>query len=1543
MDALKGCASNVHVVKDIDTTRLRIFICEELQQIPDAVKELRSNGAMCSVAGDRLCIFDGVDEEASTLLEINLRMELDGTIAEHNRTTLPNGQSIVSAFLDALEESITFSLQRARNALKLGTWTWLLSDAERCQSGTVVLMQPHFSEDSKKLHISTAVRQSHLGHVTDDASLESRKIIIAPSGTPATLVSASAIAINRDRAASGLSATRNGRWKASVLSSLTQEGVLLPKDVTWVSIMPLGTQELVYWPAPLCFLWLDNASTTMSSDPPLDAWRRWFKCSDVTKYEDPLSFAANWFTTYAEREQAVHTEEATAHENMTLGSMPGVQTRNENTTFDVSSPPLTHRPDLQALHGIYPTPPDGLAAHAAPLQLQVQSDVVAAPHAEISQLPNFTPSDPVPESNIALFENGHDVDTDPTMQRNHSIASSIGPHPQDWNRGSTDDLFGDMEDLGYGREEVGDADFNFFDEPDADPPKTDVERRAFSASKAATESETELPVSSFQQDIKSERETAPNVKIPHTHDKEFSENENENPSHMEGVVPTSVVSIGSADVDVRRTPVLKKEHSSPILPAAKAHGTDEIKPLSPFGIREALLPPPIPASASHSQFGAAQERRRSSFGPLVFNAGGTFAPKSSTYDYSEFKPEDRKSSYDLGPTKVPLTAISESSGSDGTPNPFADEESDAETESESEADSISMASDGEPTATTVLEEGTHLGTKKRKRAFDTSAFCGLGPTHDPQGDQMQHVAKHDNPDVGLPSQPQVLLARLLGKNNSRSTTAREKIKVGTPGVGESTTNGTMDLMETTGDGFPVFDDPASAGHPTAAKSLYPDLTHVFPDLSSADLAVLGQIVAEQAVTVTRAISRELASWNLAVDDSVGTELSMLQEVDATFKGMSLPVDTCDMTSLALVREPLPIQRPQPPQSNANQTSQARHPPRPPPRVEQNAPALEIVPLTASFIRANRGDCLWEMAPTALEFWETLGLGPVSGNKDIRQVCLVPDNAALELPVAGFFQNLRAAYEGCKFGSMVLGTELGGDANASDSTLTRPVTFDYHNEAPLVAALQAYWYACTNLGAELSSIGFDDPGRTIVVTIISPFPSATDEETALAYHFLSACFLNLHKVYRATAARQAKGDKKSKSQRTMSDIDFKILPIEFVASSSGMVILTAQQMSLLAREIYDRCPPSTDITSESSPLANAAAPSVELVAPLPKRISFLLTSDPPTDLLHEASVLHVAYATSLDGKWLHVVWHDNTGRYTSSNSFCLQGRSFAEIALEVWEVTVEFIKAREVIWRIFIVTTGFDGIEKSRANCWKDIIAQHTERKQVLSVTLLHFQPDLALSIVPAFDNQFGQGTGSGAPTPAATPLPGVSTTSPDTIGTGNTTITAPPTPAPSEAASGIIEADPEAHLIETEDETWGMLIDRDVASTLRPLPTNWTQPIPASQQNNVEALAHGVLVKRGAINTNNSSKTRPYPCAGASLAWTLRVRPKSERQGTGERPNVDEGSARHAEVMLREVMGLYRNLGILSRVKGLDATGLTPVHIVSAARGAEGLNGLLGR
>ena len=92
--------------------------------------------------------------------------------------------------------------------------------------------------------------------------------------------------------------------------------------------------------------------------------------------------------------------------------------------------------------------------------------------------------------------------------------------------------------------------------------------------------------------------------------------------------------------------------SSPGLYNMKAQPSDDIKPLSPFGIKEALLPPPIPASATHGSTRLAAERRRSSFDPLVFNSGSNVASQPSARDYSEFRPDDRKVSNEMGPTRV---------------------------------------------------------------------------------------------------------------------------------------------------------------------------------------------------------------------------------------------------------------------------------------------------------------------------------------------------------------------------------------------------------------------------------------------------------------------------------------------------------------------------------------------------------------------------------------------------------------------------------------------------------------------------------------------------------------------------------------------------------------------------------------------------------------------------------------------------------------------------------------------------------------------------
>lgn len=1529
MDALKGCTSNVHVLKDIDSLRYRLFVYEEpasscAQHVANTIARLRSENVMCTATRDRIWTFEGAEEEDFDQVVKGFQLEARSTIAEHKQTATADGPHIIPILLDALEGSITFVLSRAHNALKLSSWVWLLPALDLRDSSLEIHMQTQLADDKKRLNIATTVRSSDLVSIISKDSFDTSKVTIAPSGMSATQV------VERGGNITIPSSLGDDHWKASVREELAAEGLEIPCDTPWTKVVPDGSQQAVQWPSSLCFQQVTNTTVDTSGRSVLTDWRGWFDLSEVGNYNDPLSYAEEWTTTFAEREAQVYTHHTGRHEDSIMNDLSSTQAQNNNAAFDVSSPPLTNRPDLQALHGIYPTPPDGLLAHVV-TQAQAQSENALISNTDAMHAPHFTPSDPAPDSIIPNLDGGAGAEDEP-LQRNLSIVSTIGPHPQEWHRGSSDDLFGDMDDMEYGREEVEDADFNFFDDPDAEPATNTAEAHYEPTVDTAAE------------------HAAPPQKSPdgvavldptHGSDPQASTELSNTEMSTKDLTVTGERICDSPDpphndkMDTRADKIPKGEPSSPTL-SAKVQQIDDMKPLSPFGIKEALLPPPIPASASQNHTGMPGERRRSSFGPLVFNTSSNLAPHPSFKDYSDFTSDEKKSSYELRPTRVPRAAASESSVSIDTPSSLEDADSESE-ESDAEDDLSSTTSEQQRLTDVKLEESASVATRKRKRTLDTSSYCGPQPMMAQQGNHDQLPVPHGSSNAPSAEMTQDLISKLLGKGDSSGVFISQNQH------SSALERESSDLPER---GTPVAGQARSedANRPISTCPEYPgnmsDLAlktvkNIFPNLKTSDFVVLGQIVAEQAVAVARRIALDFA----ALDE--GPRLT-LRNLDPDLESISSSFTLCDLSSLALVREPLQVQRTQPGQVNPNLASQARHPPRPPPRPDPTTIGPDIIPLAASFVRANRSDSAWEMAPTALSFWEALGLSPVSGPKDIRHFCMAPNNPVLEGPVAEFLLNLKAAYEGCKFGSMAIELETGSTSPYQDANNVRLVSIDNSTSPSVSIAMQAYWDACSTLGSELAGIAFDEPARTLVVSMINPFPSATNADWAVTSQYFGACFLNLSKAYHTAASRDKRFNGKGLSQRQMSDIDFKVVPIDLVASPSSLIVLTAQQIGLLAREMYDRCPPSSDVSNESSPLSIPAAPSVELVAPLPKRIGFQLTPEPPMDLLYEASVLHVAYAMSPDCKWANVIWHDNTGRYANSSALCMQGRSFADIALEVWRRTLELIKAREVIWRIFIVTAEDHGIETSRANCWKDIISQHMDRKQLLSVTLLHFEPDLALSLKPPPDSQL---PGSAAPTPAATPQPasgqGFSTTSPDAVSAGNAPGTAPPTPAPSEAASSILEADSEAHLVEVEDETWGMLIDRDVASILR-TPQSWSES-PQKRTDQVAALSYGVLIKRGKSGNaaSSSPSDRPFPCAGASLIWTLRVRSKSDRAGTGERPNVDEGSARHCEVMLREVLGMFRNLGLLSKVKGLDPSGLIPVHIITAMKGAEGLNGLL--
>lgn len=77
-------------------------------------------------------------------------------------------------------------------------------------------------------------------------------------------------------------------------------------------------------------------------------------------------------------------------------------------------------------------------------------------------------------------------------------------------------------------------------------------------------------------------------------------------------------------------------------------------------------------------------------------------------------------------------------------------------------------------------------------------------------------------------------------------------------------------------------------------------------------------------------------------------------------------------------------------------------------------------LPAPRVRVTRADAGLELLPTALPFWDTLGLGPMCGPKDLKAMCIFPEHASTAISdyAREFLSIMHSAYSQCKLGSHV---------------------------------------------------------------------------------------------------------------------------------------------------------------------------------------------------------------------------------------------------------------------------------------------------------------------------------------------------------------------------------------------------------------------------------------------------------------------------------------------------------------------------------------------
>lgn len=1425
MDFFKNCSTNVYQIDNILETQYLVFVRQQVvgnrRIVHDDLAKLRAVGVLCASAGHELWVFfptgrsENLRSMAISLLsttEYSLESGQSISLAAEPTRTATDGRTVQDVLFGAIEKALSFKFATDSDLVRIGPWTWLFRSA--LDQPDLMLRLYLSISGTGTLHATAATMSCIVPPVDSKNALAHTGVLLAPGGRMADLVfhdQSSLVGVEY--------------WKHTVTSMLRESGISLNPDNEWLLVRTRNesASRPMFWPSRLV---LSPIATRQVPGPGYEReWKHWFMSSDEAEaYQSPLAEVETLFTESAARARVdADSARAEALAKTVNNDAQSVATYTDTDSVLATSPPFVQRiADHQAaMLGIYPTPPDGLApGHASQ---QHGSDNTTA----------LALVDPSSTSNELLVSSDIQHDVDQSLDSLHGPSASFPL--------ITDDLFGDMGEMDdFAGDEIGDADFSFFDEPDGTPP-------------AELGADLDLP-EALEDDgmhIQPDRlATADQV----SHASMSDSISNQPPIVADSrSVGTELLSEGKAAGNNDDIALVEA-----VMPLPETE-----KPLSPFGIRERLLPPPVPASAKqNSAIHSPKLRRSSTFDPVVFRDG---LDLDSKYLYRNGFLEGTEV---VGTaTGGPNISLPERHGTSRCRRPCDILSAASEQSSESEDDSHKS---GTSMSDADVPPNLPWNIRKRKRTVDPD----LEPASNKPLDLMWSDEDGDERkgEQQIADEIESLVDSLLANVRGEATNC----------IDLSSNLQGNEYLDSMGDTMSYRD------------TLISPLELLDP--GKVDMVCIAQLVGEQAISCLPVLLEkvDVVHENSMLEMSC-TSMAVRRLAEAILSGILPSIDLCEVASLALVKErAIPIPHPRPGQPRASQ------------RVDPTNLGPEFFTLPPPFVCIRRGQETYQMLPPALDFWEPLSLGPPHGPKHVKAFCVLPANDALRDCVVSFLDDLGSAYESCRLGRHHRGLKT--QNNTGSDWLESGLALVHCDQlASPEAVFRAYSLVCFELGVWLNSIGHLDPERTIMVYMVDLFPGTK------ASQYLCACFWKLYKAYRDNVPKPNRGEARC-------DIVLQVLPVTLMASPHELTVLDSKQITMLAKEVYARCPPSSESYEGgfTSSAQTPYAPFFELAHLPPRKIQFQLISEPPSDLLHEGSVLHVAYAMSGDGQWMTAYWINSTGSYQRSSAFSLRGRTFSEVAEEVWEQTREAMISREIMWRVFVISTD-EEMDDSMQKCWRRVVAERP-RKQVLSVTLLSAQMTLPLKLTPPTLADDASTNAPGFPTPATTPSGSAFVASPDS----NPHTNAPPTPAPSDSI--LAETDPDAHLIDLADETWGMLF--------------------AAPYTHPGALISGALFKRG------SSSGTPLAAFGVSALCTLHVRPSGQ---------VDEGNVKHAEMMLKDVLRMYRGLGVLTRARGLVAKGdeghddghgvggngqsrvsAVPIHLVAARRSAQALSGLLG-
>ena len=402
--------------------------------------------------------------------------------------------------------------------------------------------------------------------------------------------------------------------------------------------------------------------------------------------------------------------------------------------------------------------------------------------------------------------------------------------------------------------------------------------------------------------------------------------------------------------------------------------------------------------------------------------------------------------------------------------------------------------------------------------------------------------------------------------------------------------------------------------------------------------------------------------------------------------------------------------------------------------------------------------------------------------------------------------------------------------------------------------------------------------------------------------LSACFHRLRLSVSSAIADKHMTFKESQ-------IQLQIVPLSWISSDPAVSIanFTLARQGRLAFEVYESFPNSS--RTEPLSLGSSTRPFIELDKTSPWAIPFDLTETPPSQLLSQDAVLHVAYAQSVRKDWLVASLIDNHGHHEHTTTYSLKHFELSAIVTEIWETileTLDMSEARKLRWRIIITKTGV--LLQDELAIWKQCFSKSDRPNVSLTLLSVNTTPKFSLSMKELSEPKVHpQPTTQSSPvanlsSPIATPTASAPTPTPEANAT--TTMSGP-------------DSDPSARLTDPTHQSWVLILA--------------FQPNTASIGTYSPSLASGLLLKR-----REPSNAVAPACMQVNLMHMEYGKDMKRRLSLGlvcakgtliPGPGVDSQQHTRNEI-LKDAMRMFRNLVSLGRARGeLGKDDTRPLHV----------------